>query len=73
MPAITETGRSAQFCLGLDRNKIWPAAYRHERPGAWALLKDRLDELFPHTFTYRFESGASAELPLFGDLVKSGA
>ena len=44
---------------------------RHERPGAWALLKDRLDELFPHTFTYRFESGASAELPLFGDLAKA--
>ena len=41
---------------------------RHERPGAWALLKDRLDELFPHTFEYRFESGASTTLPLFGDL-----
>ena len=41
---------------------------RHERPGAWALLKDRLDELFPHTFNYTRESGASVELPLFGDL-----
>ena len=41
---------------------------RHERPGAWALLKDRLDELFPQTFEYKFESGASAELPLFVDL-----
>ena len=37
---------------------------RHERPGAWALLKDRLDELFPHTFEYKLESGASTTLPL---------
>ena len=41
---------------------------RHERPGAWALLKDRLDELFPPTFEYKLESGASTTLPLFGDL-----
>jgi len=42
---------------------------RRERPEAWALISDRLDELFPRNFVYYDRTKTPPTLPLFGDLV----
>ena len=44
---------------------------RLDRPDAWNLLKDRLDELFPREFEYTCGESPSEVLPLFGDLIEA--